>query len=84
MSINLPHVEGNGEKLQRILRCRKIRSTFYTESTLRKLLFKPKDRVAAEDKNNTVYETDCSNCEVVYFGESKRSLIQKICQELRL
>ena len=42
--------------------------------TLRKLLCKPKDRVATEDKNNTVYEIDCSNCQTVYFGESKRSL----------
>ena len=42
--------------------------------TLRKLLWKPKDRVATEDKNNIVYEIDCSNCQAVYFGESKRSL----------
>ena len=38
-----------------------------------KLLCKPKDRVATEDKNNIIYEIDCSNCEAVYFGESKRS-----------
>ena len=74
MSINLPYVEGTSEKLRRILRSHKIRSTFYTEKTLRKLLCKPKDRVATEDKNNIVYKTDCSNCEAVYFGESKRSL----------
>ena len=42
--------------------------------TLRKLLFQPKDRVATEDKNNIVCEIDCSNCQAVYFGESKRSL----------
>ena len=65
MSINLPYVEGTGEKL---------RSTFYTEKTLRKLLCKPKDRVATEDKNNIAYKIDCSNCEAVQFGESKRSL----------
>ena len=41
---------------------------------LRKLLWKPKNRVATEDKNNIVYEIDCSNCQTVYFGESKRSL----------
>ena len=74
ISINLPYVEGTSEKLRRILRSHKIRSTFYTEMTLRKLLCKPKDRVATEDKNNIVYEIDCSNCEAVYFGESKRSL----------
>ena len=61
-------------KLQRRLRSHKIRSTFYTEKTLRKLLRKPKDRVATEDKNNITYELDCSNCQAVYFGESKRSL----------
>ena len=74
MSINLPYVEGTSEKLWRILRSHKIRSTFYTENTLRKLLCKPKDRIATKDKNNIVYENDCSNCEAVYFGESKRSL----------
>ena len=45
MSINLPYVEGTSEKLRRILRSHKIRSIFYTETTLRKLLCKPKDRV---------------------------------------
>ena len=74
MSINLAYIEGTSEKLQCILRSHKIRSTFYTEMTLRKLLCKPKDRVATEDKNNIVYEIDCSNCQAVYFGESKWSL----------
>ena len=74
ISINLPYVEGISEKLRRILRSHKIRSTFYTEITLRKLLCKPKDRVATEDKNDIVYKIDCSNCLAVYFSESKRSL----------
>ena len=50
MSINLPYVECTGEKLRHILRSQKIKSTYYTESTLRKLLSKHKDRVATEDK----------------------------------
>ena len=74
VSINLRHVEGTSEKLRRILRSHKIRSTFYTEITSRKLLCKPKVQVATEDKNNIVYEVDCSNCQAVYFGESKSSL----------
>ena len=72
--INLPYVEGTCEKLSRILRSNKIRSTFCIENTLCKLLCKPNDPVATEGKNNIVYEIDCSNCEAVYFGESKRSL----------
>ena len=74
MSINLLYVEGTSEKLRRILRSHKIRSTLCTENTLRKLLCKPKDPVATEDKNNIIYEIDCSNCEAVYFSESRRSL----------
>ena len=63
MSINLPYVVDTSEKLRNILRSHKIRSTFYTEKTLRKLLCKPKDRVATEDKKNIVYEIDCSKCQ---------------------
>ena len=74
VSINLPYVEGTSEKLRRILRSHKIRSTLYTEMALCKLFCKSKDQVATEDKNNIVYEIDCSNCQAVYFGESKRSL----------
>ena len=74
MSINLMYVEGTNEKLRCILRSHKIRSTFYTENNLHKLFFKPKNRVATEDKNKIVYETDCSNCETVYFDQSKQSL----------
>ena len=60
MSINLSYIGGTSEKLRSILRSHKIRSIFYTETTLCKFLCKPKDRVATEDKNNTVYEIDCS------------------------
>ena len=41
---------------------------------MHKLLCKLKDRVATEDKNNIVYEIDCSNYDTAYFCESKRSL----------
>ena len=74
MSINVLYFEGTREKLSGILKSHKIRSTFYTESTLLKLLCKPKDRVATEDKNNMVYEIDCTNCEPVYFDEPKWSV----------
>ena len=46
-------------------------------------LRKPKDRVATEDKNNIVYEIDCSNCQAVYFGESKRSLKSRLDEHIR-
>ena len=89
MSINLPYIEGTSEKLQHILRYHKIGSTFYTENILCKLLCKPKDQVATEDKNNIVYEIDCSNREAVYFSEAGQFLKScsdehKSCRELQL
>ena len=41
---------------------------------MHKVLCKPKDRVAAEDKNSIVYKIGRSNCEALYFGEPKQSL----------
>ena len=50
ISVNLPCVEGTCGKPQHILRSHKVRSTFYIKSTLRKLLYKPKDQVGTKDK----------------------------------
>ena len=58
MSINLPDDEVASKKPQHILRSNKRRSILYIENTLHKLLCKPKDRIATEDKNNIVYEID--------------------------
>ena len=73
MNINVPYIEGTSEHLGLILRSHKIRYTFCPESTLRKLLCKPKDRVASED---IFHEINCSNCEPDYLDESKRSFKQ--------
>ena len=43
MSINLPYNEDTSKKLQHILRSHKIKSTFYNEKTLHKILSKPQD-----------------------------------------
>ena len=67
MSINLLYIECTGEKLWRILRTHKIRWTFFTKNTFGKLLCKPKDQLATEDKTNIVHETNCSNRDAVYF-----------------
>ena len=83
ISINLPYLECTNEKLPRILRSHKIRSTFYTDRTLRKLLCKLEDLVATKDKNNIVYEIDCNRYEAAYFGESNRSLKSRLDEHKR-
>ena len=71
MSINIRHVEDTSKELRRVLRSHTIRSIFYTVNTFRKVLYKVKYRVTADNKNNFVFQIDCVNFELVYFGESK-------------
>ena len=73
ISINLLYIKGTGKKLWYILKSHTVTSFFYTESTLCKLLCKPKDWVVVEDKNG-VYEIDFSTCEAIYFSEFRQSL----------
>ena len=70
MTINLLY-EVFEKKLWQTHRSYTVRSTFYTETTLHKLLCKPKDGVAIEDKINIDYKIDCSKCKAVYFVNLK-------------
>ena len=72
--INLPYIQGASEQLRRTFNKYSIRTTFYTPTTLRRLLSKPKDPIPKEDRNNVIYQLDCKNCETVYAGETKRTL----------
>ena len=65
-SINLPYIQG----LKRALNKHNIKATFYTQTTLRSLLSKPKDPIPKEDRNNAVYQLNCKDCEAVYVGET--------------
>ena len=42
------------------------------ENTLRKFLCKLKGSVKIEQKSSITYEVHCTNCQAVYFGESKQ------------
>ena len=44
-SINLPYIQGLSEQLKRALNKHNIKATFYTQTTLRSLLSKPKDPI---------------------------------------
>ena len=73
-SINLPYIQGVSEQLKRALNKHNIKATFYTQTTLRSLLSKPKDPIPKEAMNNAVYQLNCKDCEAVYVGETKRTL----------
>ena len=72
--INLPYIQGASEQLRRTFNKYNMKTTFYTPTTLRSLLSKPKDPIPKEDGNNVIYQLDCKDCEAVYVGETKRTL----------
>ena len=73
----------NNEKLPHILKSNKVTSPFYIENTLHKLLCKPKSSVTTEQKISIVYKVHCTNCQAVYFGESKRSFKSRFNWHMR-
>ena len=81
--INFPYVKGTSEQLKRIFNDHNINCTFYTTTTLRTLLSHVKDPLPSEQRNNIVYKYDCKDCEAVYFGESKRTLAERIKEHTR-
>ena len=72
-SINLPYIQGVSEQLKRALNKQNIKATFYTQTTIRSQLSKPKDPTPKEDRNNAIYQLNCNDCEAVYVGERKRT-----------
>ena len=62
------------EQLKRALNKHNMKVTFYTQTTLRSLLSKPKDHIPKEDRNIAVYQMNCKDCKAVYMGETKRTL----------
>ena len=69
--INLPYIQGLSEQLKRTLNKQNIKATFYTQTTLRSLLSKPKDHIPREDGNNAVYQLNCKDCEARWDGRIK-------------
>ena len=81
MSINLPYIEGTREKLRAILGSHKVRFTFYTEITLRKLLCKPRDRVATEVRKRSFMKLTVVTVFKIMFRWTKRSAKSSNCEK---
>ena len=73
-SIDLPYIQGVSEQLKRTLNKHNIKATFYTKTTFKSLLSKPKDPIPKEDRNNAVYQLNCKDCKAIYVGETKPKL----------
>ena len=82
-SITLPYVQGLSEPIRRMLEEADIRVRFKPNTTLRKLLIKPKDPLPVERRTGIVYQIPCSDCSQTYVGQSGRTIVDRIKEHQR-
>ncbi|XP_072048952.1 uncharacterized protein [Amphiura filiformis] len=68
----IPYVEGLAEKANRIFRKHGIATAMKPNTTLRKMLVHPKDKIDPLNTTDCVYEIPCANCNHSYVGETGR------------
>lgn len=80
--INIPYVPKLSEKIRRIARKYKIKTSFKSDNTLRQHLTKVKPRNEEQASKNCIYSIKCE-CEGEYIGETKRPLKVRINEHKR-
>ena len=61
-----------------------IRVRFRSNTTLRKLLVKPKDSVPVERRTGIVYQIPCKDCAQMYVGQSGRTIVDRVKEHQRV
>ena len=77
----LPYVAGVTERLERILRGNKIKTSVKPLQTLRKVLSRPKDIITEDKRTGVIYGIPCADCDRVYIGETKRALCTRVKED---
>ena len=82
----LPYVQGNSERVSRILRQQQIEVAFKPLRTVNSLFPRPKAQEKVDrPQSDTVYKISCTNCRVLYTsaGQTERSLKTRIAEHKR-
>ena len=82
-TVTLPYVQGLLEPIKRILEQLNVTVRMRPDTTLRKLLVRPKDPVPPELLNGVVYRIPCRDCDQAYVGQSGRSLSCRVKEHQR-
>ena len=73
-TVCLPYVKGLSEAIARILRKVRIRVVSKPENWKWSVMAGVKDRVEEGDRAGVVYGLECKDCNLVYIGETERSV----------
>ena len=74
----LPYAQGVPETVRRILAPLGVNVAFQPNSTLKRLLVRPKDRIPSEKSSGVVYQIPCASCPATYVGQTGWQLGQRI------
>ena len=74
----LPYIQSTTEAIQWVLKQHNIITAVRPNTTLRKLLVSPKDKVPRDKQCGVVYGVPCHNCSKTYVGETGRQLGTRI------
>ena len=69
-----PYVRGLSEAVRQVLTSLGLRVSFRSNSTLKQLLVRPKDRITTEELAGVVYQVSCASCPAFYVGQTGRWL----------
>ena len=78
-TLHIPYVRGFSEKIEKTCAGLGVKAVFKSQSTLKQLLVKVKQKMP-EEKKEVVYEVPCKDCHRVYIGETKRTLKTRISE----
>ena len=79
-SITLPYVGHLTDAICRTIRKAGVSVHLKPYNTIRSRLLHPKDKVPKDEKAGLVYQIQCSDCDVVYVGETERSLRKRVSE----
>lgn len=72
----LPYIKGTTDRIGRILKQHKVRTTFNTHTKINNFLRNAKDQIHLEGQG--VYLIPCGNCEKIYISNSGRNICQHV------
>ena len=76
--VSAPYIKGASERISRVLKPFDIKLAHKPRNTLRKQLCHIKDKVVPLDVSGCVYKVNCSDCDQVYIGETKKNVKDRI------
>ncbi|XP_071576680.1 uncharacterized protein [Temnothorax nylanderi] len=76
--ITVPYVKGVSEDIRRIFDTVHLDTIYTIPKKLEGIIKSGKDKLDKDNETELVYKMDCSDCDAIYIGQTKRHLITRV------